>query len=316
MQIVLLERSSLPPELDIRRPAGAAWREYERTAPSEVTARAADAEIIIVNKLRLSAALLETLPKLRMIAVAATGTDNIDKEFCRARGIVVANVRDYATNTVPEHTFALILALRRNLIAYRDAVGQGRWHDSGQFCFFDYPIRDLAGSVFSIVGSGNLGQAVGRLGKAFGMDVRFVERKGVTDPRPGYVTWETMLRDSDVISLHCPLTTETRGMFDHDAFARMQRRPILINTARGGLVDELAVVDGLKSGQISGAGFDVTALEPMPPDHPFNAITMRHDFILTPHVAWASAEAVQSLADQMMTSIDAFIAGRDVVSVA
>jgi glycerate dehydrogenase len=316
MKVVFLERSSLPPTIDIRHPAGVDWQEFERTAPGEVTARAQDADVIIVNKLRLSAALLDTLPRLKMIAVAATGTDNVDKDYCRARGIIVSNVRDYATSTVPEHTFALILALRRNLIAYSEAVAQGRWQESGQFCFFDYPIRDLSGSVLTVVGSGNLGQAVGRLGEAFGMQVRFAERKGVDSPRPGYVSWETMLRESDVISLHCPLTTETRGMFDAAAFAQMARRPLLINTARGGLVDERALVDALKAGQIAGAGFDVTSLEPMPPDHPFAAIALRHDFILTPHVAWASAEAVQSLVDQMMTSIEAFIAGRDVLNVA
>lgn len=316
MKVVLLERSSLPPEIDIRPPAGVEWQEYERTARGEVTARAQDADIIIVNKLSLSAAVLDTLPRLRMIAVAATGTDNVDKDYCRARGIVVSNVRDYATNTVPEHTFGLILALRRNLIAYSEAVAQGRWHEAGQFCFFDYPIRDLAGSTLSIVGSGNLGRAVGRLGEAFGMKVRFAERKGAGAVRPGYVSWQTMLEESDVISLHCPLTSATRGMFDAEAFARMARRPLLINTARGGLVDELALVDALTTGRIAGAGFDVTSHEPMPPDHPFAAILLRHDFILTPHVAWASAEAVQSLVDQMMNSIESFIAGREVHNVA
>lgn len=307
MKIALLERDSLPDSVRIRRPANAEWVEYARTAPAEVTERAQDAEIIIVNKLALSRALLESLPRLRMIAVSATGTDNIDKDYCRERGIVVANVRDYATHTVPEHTFALMLALRRNLVAYRASVINGRWHESGQFCFFDHPIRDLAGSRLAIVGSGSLGQAVGRLGEAFGMEVVYADSRHRTAPLPGQVTWDEMLAESDVISLHCPLTPDTRGMIDDTAFASMARRPLLINTARGGLVDEKALVRALTGGLIAGAGFDVTSPEPMPPDHPFVAILDRPDFLLTPHVAWASAEAVQVLVDRMMESIEAFI---------
>lgn len=315
MKVVLLERDSLPPNVRIRRPAGADWSEYGTTRTGEAVERAQGAQIIVVNKLPLSAGLLEGMPDLAMIAVTATGTDTIDKQYCKARGIVVSNARDYAVNTVPEHVFALMLALRRNIFAYSQAVGRGRWQESGQFCFFDFPISDLAGGTLGIVGSGSLGSSVARLGEAFGMDVIFADRKGAAKPRPGFAAWDDMLATSDVISLHCPLTPETRGMIDTAAFERMARKPLLINTARGGLVDERALVDALTGGKISGAGFDVTSTEPMPDDHPFTSILDRPDFILTPHVAWASAQATQALADQVIGAIEAFIAGRPVESV-
>lgn len=316
MKIVLLERSSLPPSVRIARPDGAEWAEYDRTAPAEVVQRAADADIVIVNKLPLDASILSALPRLKLVAVSATGTDNIDKAYCKAQGIAVANVRNYAVHTVPEHVFALILALRRNLIAYRDAVARGRWAESGQFCFFDYPIRDLAGSTLGIVGSGSLGRAVARLGEAFGMETVFIDRKGQKEPRPGYVQWETGLARSDVLTLHCPLSKETQGLIDDAAFSLMARHPLLINTARGGLIDEAALARALESGRISGAGLDVASIEPISDDHILRSLLDRPDFILTPHVAWASAEATQTLIDQLMDTVRRFIGGGPVENVA
>jgi glycerate dehydrogenase len=241
--------------------------------------------------------------------VAATGTDNVDLQACRSRGIVVSNIRHYAVHTVPEHTFALIFALRRSICAYRDAVRAGRWQAAGQFCFFDHPIRDLAGSTLGVIGDGVLGQAVVAMGRALGMRVLFAGYKGRSGQGPLYTPFEQTLAESDILTLHCPLTPETRDMIGPTEFESMKRKPLLINTARGGLVTEAAVGPALEAGHISGAAFDVVSDEPPQANHPFMHLLDRPDFILTPHVAWASDEAVQTLADQLMTNIEAFFRG-------
>ncbi|MBU6398514.1 MAG: D-2-hydroxyacid dehydrogenase [Rhodospirillales bacterium] len=281
---------------------------FDVTPASLIEARIADADIVITNKTRISAAAIAASPKLRLIAIAATGTDVVDLAACRARGVAVCNIRGYALHTVPEHTFGLILALRRNLLAYRASVAAGRWQQAGQFCYFDYPIKDLAGSTLGVCGGGALGSAVARLGRAFGMEVLFAGRKGEALAREGYVPFDEMLRRADVITLHCPLTPATRHLIGAPEFARMARRPLLINTGRGGLVDEVALGEALRSGQIAGAGFDVASEEPPPPGHPLLTLLDLPNFILTPHVAWASEEAMQTLADQLIANIDAFLA--------
>lgn len=317
MKIVFLDRETISPRTRVRRPAfDHEWVEYPRTSPAEVADRLRDADVAIVNKVKLPADVLAQAPRLRLIAVAATGTDNIDLAACQARGIVVSNVRNYATHTVPEHTFALIFALRRSICAYQSAVRAGRWQQAAQFCFFDHPIRDLAGSALGVIGDGALGQAVAAMGRALGMRVLMSGHKGRTDQGSLYTPFEETLRQSDVLTLHCPLNAGTRNMIAAPEFAQMARRPLLINTARGGLVDEAAVAAALDAGQISGAAFDVTSVEPPPADHPFMPLLARPDFLLTPHVAWASAEAIQALADQLIDNVEAFVAGRPVNAVA
>ncbi|MBY8604340.1 D-2-hydroxyacid dehydrogenase [Burkholderia arboris] len=307
-KIVFLDRATLSPQTVLKPfPFPHVMRTFDLTAAHEVAARIGDADIVVTNKVQLDAAALAGARQLRMIAIAATGTDIVDLDACAARGIVVSNIRGYAVRTVPEHTFALIFALRRSLLAYRDAVRAGRWLDSGQFCFFDHPIRDLAGSTIGIVGDGVLGRAVAGIARALDMRVLFAAHGNTSGD--DHVPLDTLLRDSDVITLHCPLTPATRHLIDASAFARMTRRPLLINTARGGLVDESALVDALQSGQIAGAGFDVVTQEPLPAAHPFDAILSHPAFILTPHVAWASDEAMQALADQLVDNVAAFVDG-------
>jgi glycerate dehydrogenase len=309
-RIVFLDRATISPETTVRRPDFPhRWAEFEATSADEVAERCADASIVILNKVPFRKAAIDRLPGLKMVAVAATGTDCVDIEACSARGIVVSNIRSYAVNTVPEHTFALILALRRSILAYRDSVRAGRWQTAGQFCYFDHPIRDLAGSTLGVIGDGALGQAVADLGRAFGMRILFSAYKGTTGMGPLYTPFEDVLRLSDVITLHSPLLPSTRNMIAAPEFALMQQRPLLINTARGGLVDESALHDALLSGQIAGAGFDVVTQEPPPADHPFMRLTGLPNFILTPHVAWASQQAIQSVADQLIENIEAFHAG-------
>jgi glycerate dehydrogenase len=309
-RIVYLERESII--ADVRRPSFAhEWIEHAKTAPGEVIERLQGASIAIVNKVPLPAAAVDALPGLKMVAVAATGTNIVDLEACRRRGIVVSNVRGYAEHTVPEHVLALLLALSRNLVAWRESVQAGRWQQSDQFCLFDHPIRDLHGATLGIIGSGSLGSGVVRLAEAFGMRVLRAEHKGVPAPRPGYTDFEDVLREADALTVHCPLTAQTQGLIGAAELRAMKPTALLINTARGGIVDEAALIRALKEGWIAGAGFDVITAEPPPADHPMvdPALLALPNFLLTPHVAWASRPAMQALADQLIGNIEAFIAG-------
>jgi len=305
--IVFLDRASL--EAKVRRPAFEhAWREYPASSQAEVVERLRHATIAIVNKVPLRAAELAQLPKLQMVAVAATGTDNVDLAACRARGIPVANIRNYSVVAVPEHCFALILALRRNLRAYCADVDAGRWQASSRFCLLDHPIADLAGSRLGIVGYGALGQKVAQLGRAFGMEVVVASRSPVADPLVRQLELDELLGTADVVSLHLPLTEQTRDMIGAPQLRRMKRNALLINTARGGLVDEAALAQALSEGVIAGAGFDVLSKEPPLPDNPLLALRLPN-FILTPHVAWASAGAMQTLADMLIDNVEAWAGG-------
>lgn len=309
-KIVFLDRATLAPQIRLRRPSFPHdYVEHARTTPAELVERLAGATIAILNKVRLDAAAIAQLPALRLVAVAATGTDCVDKAACAARGIAVCNIRGYARNTVPEHVFALLLALRRQLVPYRDDVLAGEWQRAGQFCFFNHPIHDLAGTRLGIVGAGDLGQRVAAIARAFGMEPVFAARKGVQPADERYTAWDEVLASSDVISLHCPLTEATRGLIGLPEFRAMARRPLLINTARGGIVDEHALVQALDEGLIAGAGFDVTDGEPPAPDNPLMRIAARPNVILTPHIAWASDEAQQALADQLVDVIEKFVGG-------
>jgi glycerate dehydrogenase len=309
-RVVFLDRDTLSPETRLRDPAFPHRMEvFAKTRPAEVAERIRDADIVITNKVPLKREAITAAQNLRLVAVAATGTDVVDLNACAERGVAVVNIRNYAVNTVPEHTFALVFALRRSIVAYRDAVIRGRWQEAGQFCFFDYPICDLTGCTLGIVGDGALGRSVADLGRGFGMRVLFAEYKGSSGMGPLYTPFDEVMRTSDIITLHCPLTTSMQNMISQREFAMMERRPLLINTARGGLVDEEALVTALDKGQISGAGFDVVTQEPPPADHPLMKIAGRPNFILTPHVAWASQEAIQSLADQLVDNIEAFWSG-------
>ena len=309
-RIVHLERDSVIAEL--RHPDFPHhWVDYPKTQQDEVSERLAGATIAIVNKLRIDAGLLAALPALQMVAVAATGINNIDLDACRARGIVVANIRGYAVHAVPEHVLALVLALSRNILAYRQSVAEGRWQRAEQFCFFDHPIRDLHGATLALIGSGSLGSGVARLAGAFGMHVLRSERKDALSVRPGYVPFAEALRQADVVSLHCPLTADTTKLIGEAELRSMKPSALLINTARGGLVDEAALAGALREGWIAGAGFDVLSVEPPRSGNPLLApdLLALPNFLLTPHVAWASQPAMQALADQLIANLEAFARG-------
>jgi glycerate dehydrogenase len=306
--VVFLERQSV--KANVRRPACATtYTEYDKTAPEQVVERLRDATIAIINKVVLRDATLAQLPKLKLIAMAATGYDCIEVDACRRREIALVNIRNYAVHTVPEHVFAMVLALRRNLLAYRHDVEQGAWQRSEQFCFLTHPIGDLFGATIGIFGEGAIGQGTAAIARGFGMKVLFADHEPPKAPGVEFTPMQQVLETSDVISLHAPMTAGTRNMIGIEQFRRMKRNALLINTARGGLVDERALIQALEEGLIAGAGFDVLTVEPPRQGNPLLDVR-RHNFILTPHVAWASDGAMQFLADQLIDNIDAWAAGK------
>lgn len=308
---VLLDRESLDVgDLDL---AGLfatlpAWDSHVATAPADTAERVCAASVVVTNKVVLDEAVLSRAARLKLIAVAATGTNNVDLEAARRRGIAVCNVTGYATPTVVEHLFALLLALTRRLDDYRLALAAGRWHESRQFCLLDFPLRELRGRTLGIVGFGELGRAVAHTAReGFGMEVLVAARPG-SQPTPGRVALEELLARADVVSLHTPLTPETRGLIGARELALMRPDALLLNTARGGIVDESALAAALRAGRLGGAGFDVLAVEPPRAESPLLAPGIPN-LIVTPHVAWASREARQRLLDQVAQNIRAFLEG-------
>jgi glycerate dehydrogenase len=310
MRIVFLDRSTIGPAVTLTKPNFPhEWIDYDRTRPDQVADRLQGADIAVCNKVPIRRDSIMQLRDLKMICIPATGYDAFDIDACKERGIVVSNVRGYAVNTVPEHTFAMILALRRGLVGYREDVIAGRWQQAQQFCFFSHPISDLAGSTLGIIGEGAIGQAVARLGQAFGMRTLYAAHKNVEGLGPLYTPFDDVLRMSDVITLHAPLMPATRNVIAAPEFAKMSRRPILVNCARGGLVNEADLVEALKSGQISGLGFDCLTTEPPQDDNPLLEVLRYPNVIVTPHVAWASDQAMQTLWNQTIEHIENFYKG-------
>lgn len=287
------------------------WHWFDLT-PEEVTAeRIAGAAVVVTNKVPLTQAVLQGASALKLICIAATGTNNVDLAAATRHGITVCNVRGYGTPAVAQHVFALTLALSTRLLDYQHAVRLGRWQQSPQFCLLDYPIRELAGKRLGIVGYGELGRAVARLGEAFGMKLLLAQRPGA---QPSGKLWgrlplQELLPQVDVLSLHSPLTPETRGLIGARELALMKPDALLINTARGGIVDEQALADALRAGRLGGAGVDVLSEEPPVRGNPLLAPDIPN-LIVTPHVAWASREARQRLLDQVAANIRAFLAGQ------
>ncbi len=284
------------------------WRFYPITTAWELDDRIACAELVVSNKVRIDRASLNKASALRLLCVAATGTNNVDLDAARERGIAVTNVSGYATPAVVQHVYALILALSTRLIEFRRLVVAGRWQHSKHFCLLDYPIRELAGKTLGIVGYGELGSAVGRVAEAFGMQVLVSQRPG-GETKPGRLPLRDLLPQVDVLSLHCPLTPNTHKLIGSREFTMMKSSALLINTARGGIVDEAALVTALKEGRIAGAGIDVLSAEPPEMGNPLLEPGIPH-LIVTPHIAWASRESRQRLLDELACNIEAFLHGR------
>ena len=282
---------------------------YRTTAPEEVADRINGAELVILNKVRITQRHLLAAPSVRLIAVVATGTDVIDFQAASESAVTVCNCRAYGTDSVVQHVFSVILALHTNLLSYHTAVTDGRWQKASQFCFLDYPITELNGKILGIVGYGTLGRGIAKVAKAFGMKVVIARRPGnPPDDRPSL---EEMLPAIDILTLHCPLTDRTRNLIDAHALSQMKPTAFVINAARGGIVDETALADALRSGKIAGAGIDVLTVEPPSDGNPLLAAKLPN-LIITPHIAWASREARQRIIDQTVENIRAFKAGKPV----
>ena len=248
-----------------------------------------------------------------MISMAATGTDPVDLEACNTYGILVSNIRGYANNSLPEHTFGLILYLRRQIEGYRREVADGSWSRSRQFCLFTHPIEDLRGKQLGIIGEGELGTAVAAIGaNGFGMRPVYLHHDDISDARKVnkiFLNYNEFMETSDVITVHCSLTPDTYHLLNADAFSQMKRSALVINTARGAIIKEQDLLTALQEKLIAGAGIDVVDGEPPPEDHPYMDLLNQPNFLLTPHVAWTSTEAMQNLADQCIENIENFFNG-------
>ncbi|NRB67455.1 MAG: D-2-hydroxyacid dehydrogenase [Vibrio sp.] len=310
--VVFLDRATIPTHIELPHlPFDHQWIEYDFTSPELVVERLKNAQIVITNKVVLDAAVLRQMPELKLIAVSATGFNNIDIDYCREQSIAVTNVQGYATQSVPEHVIGMIFALKRNLIGYHNDIANGEWQRNKQFCFFTHPIGDVAGSTLGVVGSGALGQATAALARAVGMQVIYAEHKGANRCRNGYLPFEQVLMMADVLTLHCPLNERTHHLIGHQELTQMKPHSVLINTGRGGLVDEMALLEALKRGTIAGAGVDVFSQEPADDSNPLLANMNLPNLLLTPHVAWGSDSSIQNLANILMDNINAFHQGRE-----
>lgn len=304
--IVVLDRASLPmDDLDFSRYGRVTL--WDNTRADEVAQRISAATVVVTNKVPIDAAALASAPMLRMIAVPATGLNHLDLDTCAAKGIVVRNCEGYADTGIAEHVMSLILALRRNLIGFRTDLRQGLWSKSPNFSLFTRNVTDIKGQTLSIVGNGRLGSATANLARAMGMEVLLAERKGEADARPGYVPFQEALSRSDVISLHCPLTADTARLIGSSELRTMKPDALLINTSRGGLVDEAALLEALRQNRIAGAGLDVVDGEPPTPEHMLVNADLPN-LIVTPHVAWISSRSLARLAEMLFEHLDSFAA--------
>lgn len=285
---------------------------YPYSTPEEVRERLAGAEIAIVNKAQVSAEAIAGAAELKLIVLSATGSDNVATAAAEAGGVGVANIRDYCSTSLAQHVLALTLCLTHHIGRYHELVRSGAWGQSRSFALFDYPLRELTGRTLGLIGFGTLGQAVGRLGTCLGMRVVVAARRGAPPESipPDREPFERVLEQADVLSLHCPLTEATHHLIGREELERMKDDAVLINTARGGLIDSAALVAALEAGRIAGAGIDVLPMEPPAADDPLvRAAARLPNLILTPHIAWAAREARQRALDQVTENIADFLRG-------
>ena len=307
LQIVVLDRDTLvnrPFEFDFPHTLSS----YGTTEAHETLARIRGADIVITNKVVISAEAFAENPQLKLVAVTATGVNNVDVEAAKQNGTAVCNIRAYGNESVAEHAFMMMITLMRNLPAYQRDVAAGLWENSPFFCHLGAPMRDLNGKTLAIFGRGNIGKTLATYAQAFKMNVVFAEHKNAQSVRDGYVSFDEAIRSADVVSLNCPLTPQTANMIGEAELQQMKPGAILINCGRGGLVDEAALVAALKYGQIGGAGFDVLTQEPPRDGNPLLKARLPN-LIVTPHIAWASQEAANRLFDILLDNINHFVAG-------
>ena len=309
MNIVFLDSTAIPKHIPIPRPSFPHnWVEYEYTSAEQTIERAKDADIIITSKVILSREVLQQLPKLKLIAITATGTNNGDLDAAKELGVTVKNVTGYSATTVPEHVLGMIFALKHSLAGWQRDQIAGKWTESKQFCYFDYPITDVKGSTLGVFGKGCLGTEVGRLAELLGMKVLYAEHRNATTCREGYTPFEEVLKQADILTLHCALTETTKNLINQETLSLCKKGAYLINTGRGPLIDEQAVCDALKSGQLGGAALDVLVKEPPEKNNPLIELAKTMpNLIITPHIAWASDSAVTTLTKKVTQNIEDFV---------
>jgi len=314
MKAVFLDKSSLDKEdLDFSefQKLPVDWNVIEKTSASEILEKTKDAEIIVSNKVIINKAVIDSAKCLKLICIAATGTNNVDLDYAKEKGIQVCNVRCYGTNSVAQHVFTTLLMLMRSIPQYQVAIKKGDWQKSKEFCLLDYPIEDLTNKTFGIIGYGELGKGVAKLAEAFGMEVIVAAHNNTA--APATVSFSELLSQSDVVSLHCPLTPETKNLIDTKELAMMKSNAILINMARGGIVNEDALAEALINKQIAGAAIDVLVKEP--PDNTSKLLKLDlPNLIITPHIAWASRTARQNVLNQIVENINNYLLGKSLVN--
>ena len=311
--IVMLDRNALSRDIEIKAiSAPHSWSNYASSREAQVAARLKNADVAVLSKVIINEKILSDCPKLRHIAVCATGYNTIDLEACRKHNVSVSNIPNYAANTVAEHVISASLMLRRELIQYRQKVIEGAWQKSASFCLFDKPMNDLRGATMGIIGLGDIGKATAKLANAMGMNVIFSARREIECNFAQQTSFDELIKTADVISLHCSLNKDTLNLIDAQALNKMQSHAILINSARGGIVDETALVAAIESQQIGGAAFDVLVEEPPKDYSPLLSIAELSNIIITPHISWTSQQAMQQLADVLVDNIEGFLADRPV----
>lgn len=313
MKLVILERNSVGTDVDVScfEKFGEVTC-YPNTVAANTSERVKDADIILANKAPLNESTLKDAPNVKLICLLATGFDNVDLAYCKSRGIKVTNVVNYCTSTVAQHTLLLALALSEKIAFYDDYVKSGAYSAQDRFSNFDRTFYDLEGKTWGIIGMGTIGRRVAGLAQAFGCRVIFYSASGkstCTDYER--VEFDTLLQESDILSLHCPLSDRTRGLINKDALSKMKETAILVNVARGPVVDTQALYDALVTDQIAGAGLDVLEQEPMAKDNPLAQIKDSTKLIITPHMAWASLESRTHLVEEVAKNIEAFLAGEN-----
>ena len=313
MKLVVLERNSVGTDVDVSCFERFGEVEYYPNTVAENTAeRVKDADIVIANKAPMNESTLKDAPDVKLICLFATGFDNVDLDYCKSRSIKVANVVNYSTAAVVQHTLMLALALEEKLAFYDDYVKSDTYANQDRFSNFDRPFGEFEGKTWGIVGMGNIGCGVARVAQALGCKVIFYSASGnSTCTEYERVELDTLLAQSDILSLHCPLSDRTRGLINKEAFARMKKSAILVNVARGPVVDTQALYEALTEGQIAAAGLDVLEKEPISKDNPLGNIKDSTKLIITPHMAWASTEARERLVSEVSKNIEAFLGGED-----
>ncbi len=313
MKIVELDRETLGYDIDtsVLKTIGD-FEEHEAADLETTREYIKDADVIIFNKTRMNEELLKDAPNVKMLAITATGFDNIDLEYCKSRGIAAANVKAYSTPAVAQHTFAMALFVLEKISYYDEYVKSGRYSSQSGFCNFDEKYNELSGKTWGIIGMGNIGRSVARIAEAFGCKVIFYSASGIsTCTDYERVELDVLLKESDVLSIHCPLSDRTRNLINRDTLKLMKRNAILINVARGPVVNDADLAEALNNGTIAGAGLDVLGVEPMEKDNPLGLIKDSRKLLITPHMAWASVESRQRCFDEVFENIRAFMEGRE-----